>query len=295
MTNAIECRGLTKFYGKSMAIENVNLTVEEEEVFGFIGPNGAGKSTTLRVLLSFIYPTSGTAAIFGKDCVSESRVVKQDIGYIPSEVSYYDDMTVRDLLRYSARFYRLDCTQRAHELSDRLGLDMTKKIKALSLGNRKKVAIVQAFQHEPRLYVFDEPTSGLDPLVQQEFFTLLEEEKDKGNTVLFSSHVLSEVQQVCDRVAIIKNGHILRVESVEALRKSSLKRVRVTFRTPQTAFDVEGAKEVQLDGRAATFLYSGDLNRLLSVLRADTVDDLEILEPPLEEVFLHYYEGERAS
>ena len=198
--NVIEVKNLTKTYGKSRGISDVSFNVEQGEIFGFIGPNGAGKSTTIRTLLSLIHPTSGSATIFGKDIVKDAPAIKKDIGYLPSEVFYYDNMRVKDLLKYSASFYKKDCRKRMNELAEIMELDLNRKIDDLSLGNKKKVGIVQGLLHEPKLIILDEPTSGLDPLMQHKFFELLEEENKKGATILFSSHILSEVQRLCDRV-----------------------------------------------------------------------------------------------
>jgi ABC-2 type transport system ATP-binding protein len=199
----IEIKNLKKYYGRSRGIEDVSFTVEEGEIFGFIGPNGAGKSTTIRTLLALIFPTSGSATIFGKDCIRYAKEIAMDVGYLPSEVFYYDNMRVIDLLKYSASFYGKDCGKRIKELAGALGLDLRKKIDDLSFGNKKKVGIVQGLIHEPKLIILDEPSIGLDPLMQRTFFDLLGEENKKGATILFSSHILSEVQKLCGRVAII--------------------------------------------------------------------------------------------
>jgi ABC-2 type transport system ATP-binding protein len=206
MMNVIEINQLTKSYGQSRGIINVSFNVEQGEIFGFIGPNGAGKSTTIRTLLSLIYPTSGSAKIFGMDHIKHATEIKKEIGYLPSEVFYYDKMRVIDLLKYSASFYKKDCTKRMKELIEIMDINPQKKIDDLSFGNKKKVGIIQGLQHEPKLVILDEPTSGLDPLMQQRFFDLLLEENKKGTTIFFSSHILSEVQRLCNRVAIIKEG-----------------------------------------------------------------------------------------
>ncbi|MFA6983455.1 MAG: ABC transporter ATP-binding protein, partial [Sedimentibacter sp.] len=195
--NVIEIQNLTKQYGKHRGIDNVSFSVKEGEIFGFIGPNGAGKSTTIRTLLALIHPTSGSATIFGKDCIKEAPVIAQDIGYLPSETFFYENMKVRDLLSYAATLYKKDCSKRIEELTFRLNLDVTRKIRDLSFGNKKKVGIVAGLLHSPKLLMLDEPTSGLDPLMQQTFFDILREENQKGVTILFSSHILSEVQKMC--------------------------------------------------------------------------------------------------
>lgn len=286
----IKTEALTKYYGKSRGIDNVSLNINKGEIFGFIGPNGAGKSTTIKILLSLIYPTSGTAFIDGLNCIKDSKEIKQMLGYTPSEVNYYDDMTVNDLFKYSARFYNKDCSLRAKELSKRLGLDMHKKIKSLSFGNKKKVAIIQALQHEPKILIFDEPTGGLDPLIQNKFFDILQEEKRKGNTILFSSHILSEVQRVCDRVAIIRDGNILKIERIDALINNNFKQIEIEYIDSISILDIHGISNYSQENSKVNFLYSGDINELLKVLTLTKIGNVTITEPPLEDIFLHYYE-----
>lgn len=286
----IKTEALTKFYGKARGISQIDLAIDEGEIFGFIGPNGAGKSTLIRILLGIIYPTSGNAFINGMDCVKESKAVKQFLGYTPSEVNYYDDMTVEELLRYSANFYHKDCRARAVELAQYLELPLNKKINALSYGNKKKAAIVQALQHEPKVLIFDEPTGGLDPLIQNKFFELLQEEKRKGTTILFSSHILSEVQKVCDRVAIIREGELLKVESIDSLRKNQLKQLMIESEAALPIHQLAQLTNIQQEGQKISCLYSGKLDELTAFLAAYPVTNLTITDPPLEEVFLHYYE-----
>lgn len=290
--NAIEIKNLTKFYGKSRGVIDVNLEVKEGEIFGFIGPNGAGKSTTIRTLLAFIYPTEGGASIFGKDCIKDSARIKMDVGYLPSEVNYYDDMKVRDLLLYSAKFYKKDCTKRINELCDIFELDLNRKIEVLSYGNKKKVAVIQALLHEPKLLILDEPTGGLDPLMQNKFFEVLEEENKKGTTIFFSSHILSEVQRICDRVAIIKEGKILKVEQIDTLRTTRYKKFIIEFKNADEGnkLDIPGITKVDKKDNHIEFLYAGDINTILSVLAQMDIENLIIEEPSLEEVFIHYYE-----
>src|SRR4030043_2023526 len=223
----IEVNKLTKYYGKARGIVDVSFSVDEGEIFGFIGPNGAGKSTTIRLFTSLIYPTKGDAKIFGKDCIKYGPEIRQEIGYLPSEVFYYEGMKVRDLLKYSASFYPKDCTQRINELADLMELDLKRKIEDLSYGNKKKVGIVQGLLHQPKLIVLDEPTAGLDPLMQQNFFNLIREENKRGATVFFSSHILGEGQRMCSRVAIIKEGAIVNIQDIKSLQKDNYKKVRV--------------------------------------------------------------------
>lgn len=292
--NVIESNQLTKMYGKARGISNVSFTVKEGEIFGFIGPNGAGKSTTIRTLLALIYPTSGSATIFGKDCIKYAPEIKKEIGYLPSEVFYYDNMKVIDLLKYSASFYKKDCTKRIRELAEALNLDLSKKIDDLSLGNKKKVGIVQGLLHEPKLIILDEPTSGLDPLMQQKFFELLREENKKGATILFSSHILSEVQKLCDRVAIIKEGEIVKVETMSALTENSYKKFRleVVNQVTTEVFQLDGATDIKVKEKTVSFIYKGNMNAIISKIAEIPLKNLWVEEPTLEEIFMHYYEKE---
>jgi ABC-2 type transport system ATP-binding protein len=291
---AIEINNLTKTYGNSRGITDISFNIEEGEIFGFIGPNGAGKSTTIRTLLSLIYPTSGGAKIFGKDCVQFAPEIKKEIGYLPSEVFYYDNMKVMDLLKYSASFYKKDCTKRIIELAEVMDLDLTKKIDDLSLGNKKKVGIVQGLLHEPKLIILDEPTSGLDPLMQQRFFDLLEEENKKGATILFSSHILSEVQRLCDRVAIIKEGKIVTVEKISTLQENNYKRFKIDIQNgvDPNFFNMPGVNNVEVKGKTISFIFKGNINIVLKKIAEIEIENLWIEEPDLEEIFLHYYEKE---
>ncbi|MEH7251440.1 ABC transporter ATP-binding protein [Neobacillus niacini] len=292
--NVIEIKNLTKTYGTSRGISNISFTVEEGEIFGFIGPNGAGKSTTIRTLLSLIYPTSGSATIFGKDTVRFAPEIKKEIGYLPSEVFYYDNMKVKDLLNYSASFYKKDCRKRIKELADIMDLDLTKKIDDLSLGNKKKVGIVQGLLHSPKLIILDEPTSGLDPLMQQKFFELLEEENKKGATILFSSHILTEVQRLCNRVAIIKEGKIVTVEKISTLKENTYKKFKVETRAKldRNYFDLEGVNKLEVKDNHTSFLFKGNINDVMKKIADIEITNLWIEEPDLEEIFLHYYEKE---
>ncbi|UYZ21257.1 ABC transporter ATP-binding protein [Mesobacillus jeotgali] len=292
--NVIEINNLTKMYGKARGIEDVSFDVKEGEIFGFIGPNGAGKSTTIRTLLSLIYPTSGSATIFGKDIITAAPEIKKDIGYLPSEVFYYDNMKVMDLLKYSASFYKKDCTKRIKELADIMELDLTKKIDDLSLGNKKKVGIVQGLLHEPKLIILDEPTSGLDPLMQQKFFDLLEKENKKGATILFSSHILSEVQRLCDRVAIIKDGRIVTVEKISTLKENTYKKFKIESKSgiDKNLFDLEGVNQLEQEDGTISFLFRGNINSIMKKIAEIEVANLWVEEPDLEEIFMHYYEKE---
>ena len=286
----IKTEKLTKYYGKSRGIIDVDLAVNEGEIFGFIGPNGAGKSTTIRLLLSLIYATSGTARIFGKDCVDLGHEIRSEIGYRPSEVFYYDGMKVKELLNYSASFYKKDCSKKINELSEIMELDLERKIDDLSYGNKKKVGIVQGLLHSPKLIILDEPTSGLDPLMQQKFFDIIKLENQKGATVFFSSHILSEVQKLCDRVAIIKEGKIIRVDKVDNMNDAHYKKISfVTDKIEKEDFEIEGVNELKASENKVSFIYGGDLNKIVKIINSKNIIDLTISEPTLEEIFMHYY------
>lgn len=287
---AVKTEKLTKYYGKSRGIVELDLTVREGECFGFIGPNGAGKSTTIRTLLGLISPTSGRAEIFGKDIVKDNLSILRDVGYLPSEAVFHSGMRVKDVLKFSADLRKKDCSAEAKKLCERLELDTSRKVDELSFGNRKKVGIVCALQSEPSLLILDEPTGGLDPLMQREFFNIIRERNENGTTVFLSSHILSEVQRNCTRAAIIRDGRIIACGSVEALAKSGAKRITVYGRVGIDG--LEGVKDVKAADGAVSFLYSGDMNRLLERLSKGEVFDLSISEPDLEEIFMHYYEKE---
>jgi len=292
--SVIEINSLTKYYGKARGIIDVSFTVNEGEIFGFIGPNGAGKSTTIRILLALIYPTSGSASIFGKDCIAEGPEIRREIGYLPSEVFYYDNMRVIDLLQYSASFYKNIDKNRIYKLAEIMDLDLNRKIEDLSYGNKKKVGIVQGLLHQPRLIILDEPTSGLDPLMQQKFFDLIHEENKNGATVLFSSHILSEVQKLCSRVAIIKEGRIISIEDINALKRNNYKKFIIDMdeAVSEDYFNIEGVADLAVDKTTFTFLFKGDINQMIDKIHGKRLNNLRIEEPALEEIFMHYYEKE---
>lgn len=297
--NIIETKKLTKYYGKSLGISEIDLEIKEGEIFGFIGPNGAGKSTTIRTLLGLVYPTSGSATIFDKDIIQFGPEIKEDIGYLPSEVFYYDDMKVIDLLKYSGSFYKKDqavILKKIKELAEYLDLDLKKKIDDLSYGNKKKVGIIQGLLHEPKLIILDEPTGGLDPLMQQRFFDLLREENKKGVTILFSSHILSEVQKLCDRVAIIKDGKIVKIEDIKDLTKDTHKRFKIEFVDKfdhQQFTDMQGVSDVSFRDNSISFLFKGDVNKITGLIAGFELKNLLVEEPDLEEIFMHYYVADK--
>jgi ABC-2 type transport system ATP-binding protein len=287
----IEVSHLTKFYGKSRGIVDVSFNEEEGEIFGFIGPNGAGKSTTIRLLLSLIHPTSGKASLFGKDVTTHGPEIRQQIGYLPSEVFYYEGMKVIDLLKYSASFYPGDHTKRMKDLADLMELEMNRKISDLSYGNKKKVGIVQGLLHSPKLLLLDEPTAGLDPLMQRKFFDLIREENKRGVTIFFSSHILGEVQRLCTRVAIIREGKIVEISDIRTLQQNNYKKLHINAEgLDADAFDLPGVTNLQPENGSVSFFFKGDINLVLKKISGMKVTDVTIEEPTLEEIFMHYYE-----
>lgn len=290
---AIVLNELTKHYGKHRGINNLSFSVNQGEFFGFIGPNGAGKSTTIRTLMGLIRPTGGSASIFDLDCHSKASVIARDVGYLSSENSYYENMKVRELLQYTADLYGMDCKTKMKELADRLNLDLSRKIADLSLGNKKKVGIVSAIMTSPKLIIMDEPTSGLDPLIQQAFYDILKEENSRGATVFFSSHVLSEVQKLCDRVAILKEGQLIGIQSIKELRESGYKKVSLSAKEaiPRDFFDLSGIANYAetADKTSVSFMYNGNITAIIDKLHLLHLDDVLLEEPSLEEIFMHYY------
>ena len=290
---AIVLNELTKHYGKHRGINNLSFSVNQGEFFGFIGPNGAGKSTTIRTLMGLIRPTGGSASIFDLDCHSKASVIARDVGYLPSENSYYENMKVRELLQYTADLYGMDCKTKMKELADRLNLDLSRKIADLSLGNKKKVGIVSAIMTSPKLIIMDEPTSGLDPLIQQAFYDILKEENSRGATVFFSSHVLSEVQKLCDRVAILKEGQLIGIQSIKELRESGYKKVSLSAKEaiPRDFFDLSGIANYAetADKTSVSFMYNGNITAIIDKLHLLHLDDVLLEEPSLEEIFMHYH------
>lgn len=290
----IQLQNLSKYFGETAAVKGVDLTIPEGEVFGFLGPNGAGKTTTIRMMLGQIAPTDGTITIFGHDAIQDRAKVHQDIGYLSSEMALEMNLTGHQYLQYMARLRGGVHTEVIKQLSHRLDCDLTVKIKKLSRGNRQKVALIAAVMHQPALLILDEPTSGFDPLIQAEFNKLILEYKKQGKTVFISSHILSEIQHVCDSVAFIRRGELIQTGDMKRLTESTLKQVRATF---LDAKDVEhirairGAKRVVADDRHVVFQYGGHVQDLLEALSHLQVVDVSITDADLEELFMRYYKG----
>lgn len=287
----IQIQSLSKYFGKNVGIENVSFSVNKGEVFGFIGPNGAGKSTTIRVLLNLLFPSSGSASIFGFDVVKEAIKIKPRIGYLPSEVNYYEKMTVSELLDYSADLYGVKDISSRNQLCERFSLDTSRELTNLSMGNKKKVAIVQAFMHKPELIIMDEPTNGLDPLMQNSFFDLLKEVNQNGTTMLMSSHILSDIQRMCDRVAIIRKGKVVATEDITSLLSKQLKSCSIVLKDEANTFpiSIDGVSDISGSAKRFSFTYKGDVQLLMNSLNKLDLLDVNIEEPGLEEIFMHYY------
>ena len=285
----LEIKNLTKYYGNILAVDNLSLSLNEGEIFGFIGPNGAGKSTTIRSIMNLINKNEGTILFNGKELTKESVELKKLIGYLPSEVNLYEDLTVKETLDYHESFYDKNTNKKRCELIKRLKIDETKKIEELSLGNLKKLGIVLAFMHEPKLIILDEATSGLDPIMQQTFYELLQEEKEKGTTIFYSTHILSEISKICDRVGIIKEGKLLKVETIEELQNKNLTNVTIESKEIENIVKDLELNSNLITNRTVKFKNYLSPDLLIKKLSNYKIDKLLIEEATLEDVFLHYY------
>ncbi|MFT7450755.1 MAG: ABC-2 type transport system ATP-binding protein [Patescibacteria group bacterium] len=291
---AIQTKSLTKYYGQQIGIKNISLEIQDGEIFGFIGPNGAGKSTTIRTLLGLLIPQSGTATIFGKDIRTDGQEIRKKIGYLPSEVNYYNEMTSRELLEYHCRFYGIDDYTEVDRLAAVFKLDLNKQITDLSFGNKKKCGIIQSIIHKPDLLIMDEPTSGLDPLMKNVFFELLEEENKKGTTIFFSSHVLSEIQRICDRAAVIRDGEIVATEDIQSLLKKQMKKVTLVFqKKPADFYLPKGVQKPHWFNNKLTCEYVGPVKELTQWMASLDLVDCVLEEPDLESIFMNYYQHEQ--
>ncbi len=294
MIPALETRQLTKYYGPIRGIENVNLKVEPGEIFGLLGPNGAGKTTTIRLLLDFLRPTSGSAQLLGLDCRRDSKEIRRRVGYLQGDFASYSDLTPRQLVSYFGQL-RGAGLGKALSYMDRLDLEPDRKFGVLSKGNRQKVGLVQALMSEPELLILDEPTSGLDPLMQRVFREIVAELKSEGRTVFLSSHDLSEAESICDRVAIIRNGHIAAVESIESLRRRTLRFLTFEFAEPADPASFAGlanVRDVSVDDRMLTCAVTGSVDAVIKVAARSTVLNITAANSSLEEIFMTFYEGE---
>jgi ABC-2 type transport system ATP-binding protein len=288
----IETQRLTKRYGAARGIEELTLAVAPGEVFGFLGPNGAGKTTTIRTLLDFLHPTAGSARLFGLDSRRDSRAIHARLGNLSGEFAYDGRLTGHDVLQTFARLRGVADLARAHALAERFGADLSRPLRELSRGNRQKIGLVQAFFHDPELLVLDEPTAGLDPLMQEEFLSVVGEHRERGGTVFLSSHDLDEVERVCDRVGIIRDGRLIAVDDVAQMRDRAYREVVVSFERvvdPREIAAIAGVREVEADGTTLRFRVHGDLDPLVKALARHRVRDLELTRPTLEELFLTYY------
>ena len=293
MNNAVSLEGLVKRYGKHRGIEGLDLKVKEGEWFGYIGPNGAGKSTTIRTMLGLIKATEGKSTVLGMDSWKEREKIMEKVGYLPSEAIFYPEMTVSETLDYALSLHACKDRRRQKELSERLELDTGRKIGELSYGNRKKVGIVCALEHNPSLLILDEPTGGLDPLMQREFFSMLEEEHRKGVTIFMSSHILSEIESHAETAAAIREGRIIVSGKVEEISRTNARKVNLRGKIDIST--LTGVKEVVEDKNGMSFLYSGEASALLEALYKGSIKDFTVTEPDLEEVFLHYYRKEEKA
>jgi len=293
----IKTQNLTKTFlkGKIRAVDNLNLEVKAGEIFGFLGPNGAGKTTTIRMLMDFISPTSGRASIFGLDCQKEGLKIKKDIGYLAGDVKLYEKYDGWYLTKFLANLNSGLHKDWVDQLVERLQIDMDRKIDDLSKGNKQKMGLLQALSQKPKLLILDEPTGGLDPLMQVEFYKIVQEMKKEGTTIFMSSHVLSEVEKVCDRVAILKQGKLVAVKSVEELEKAKTRRANLYFKEKYNPKDFKLDKiEIKHQGeKHLQLIIHGDINPLIKVLGKYQLQDITFNEADLEEVFLKFYKGDK--
>jgi len=294
----VVAEGLTKFYGRQRGIVDLSIEVERGEVFGYLGPNGAGKTTTIRLLLDFIRPTRGQARIFGKDVSQSGLEIRKHVGYVPGELAMYDNMTGRDFLTYFAHLRNGIDWKYVEELAKRLDCNLSQPIRSLSHGNKQKIALIQAFMHKPDLLILDEPTTGLDPFMQREFYHMIEEVQAEGRTVFLSSHILPEVERVCDRVGILREGKLVAVEGVKDLKSRALRHLEIHFAkpVPKEAFvGVSGVRDVTMEDDIMHCTVVGSLDAVVKAASAFPVDNIITHEPSLEEIFMSFYgQGNKA-
>ena len=296
--SVVTTEGLTKFYGKHRGIVDLNIEVERGEVFGYLGPNGAGKTTTIRLLLDFIRPTRGQAKIFGKNVSQSSLEIRRRVGYVPGELAMYDNMTGKDFLTYFAHLRNGVDWKYVDELTERLDCSLSQSIRSLSHGNKQKIALIQAFMNKPDLLILDEPTTGLDPFMQREFYHMIEEAKAEGRTVFLSSHVLPEVEHICDRVGILREGKLVAVEGVKDLKSRALRHLEIHFArsVPKEVFvGVTGVRDVAMENGIMHCTVVGSLDAVVKAASAFPVENIITHEPSLEEIFMSFYgQGDKA-
>lgn len=285
----LEIKHLTKYYGDILGVSDLSLKINKGEIFGFIGPNGAGKSTTIRCIMNLINKTSGEIYIDGVLDDKGNIKLKEDIGYLPSEIHLYDDLTAKEVFEYSQLFYKKDCSKRLKYLVKKLKIDISKKLEEMSMGNIKKVGIVLAMMHEPKLLILDEATSGLDPLMQEEFYELILEEKKKGTTIFFSSHILSELKRICDRVGIIKEGKLIKIQTIEELINNDLEIITIKSKDIDKIIKNIKIKVISKDKDVIKFMYTDDINKLLKVIGNYDIEKILIEDSSIEDIFIHYY------
>lgn len=291
MEDILKIKKATKHYGKIRGIDDINLDIKKGEVYGFIGPNGAGKSTTIKCIMNLIKSNAGEIYVEGKKINNKSYNINENIGYLPSEIHLYEDLTVEKMIKYSASFYKKDCKKKTDELVKKLDLDITKKIDQLSLGNLKKVGIVLALMHDPQFIIMDEAANGLDPLMQEVFYKIIEEEKKNGKTIFFSSHILNEVKRVCDKVAIIKEGKIIKIEDIKNLEKSNIIKAKIQSKEIEKIIGELSVEKInEKDKESAEIIFSADINQLIKTLSKYEIKKLTIQELDIEDEFLQYFE-----
>ncbi len=296
----IHIEGLTKLYGKQRGVLDIDLDIARGEVFGYLGPNGAGKTTTIRTLLHFLFPTRGRATIFGLDIAQHSLETRRRIGYLPGELETYNNLTGSELLEFMSHLRGGVDWQYVRELAGRFDYDLDMKIKSLSHGNRQKVGLIQAFMNKPELLILDEPTIGLDPLMQQEFYRIVDEIKSEGRTVFLSSHIMPEVERVCDRVGIIREGRLIAVEDVDVLKARAIRRLEIHFESPvspEEFSNISGVRDVEVHENRLTCTVAGEIDTLIKAAAQHHVTNVISHEPSMEEILMTYYnrEGDNVS
>ncbi|MFK7765923.1 MAG: ABC transporter ATP-binding protein [Mariniblastus sp.] len=296
-TPVIKCRDLTKSYGSAQVLRSVDFEIQPGKLVGFLGPNGAGKTTTVRILLGLLKPSSGEAQIFGQSCQRDGKSIRSQIGYLPGDVHLYSNLTGQRMLNFLAAARRIDCTSEIERIGKRLELDLTKKVRKYSTGMRQKLGLIQALMHKPKLLILDEPTSALDPLIRKTVFEELKLVVRDGRTVLFSSHSLSEVEELCDEVIILRSGQIVEQQTIEKLRGKALRRVKITF-TLEDQMPISFPDDlvvISKDGTSLTGNWCGDIGSMTQWISEQAIDDLTIEQPDLNDLFLTYYQKQEEA